>query len=260
MRRLFCRMLKGYGGCFLGCCFSLLSAVADDWPQWRYDSGRSASSPEVLPEKLSLIWERIFPKRIQVWDDPLNHDLMTYDRILEPIVADGLMFIGFNDSDKVVAFDVKTSVEAWRFYTDGPVRFSPVANEGKVFFVSDDGFLYCVRAKDGQLVWKFRGAPGDRKIIGNERIISAWPARGGPVIREGILYFAASIWPFMGTFIYALDAETGELEWVNDGTSAQYIKQPHNAPSFAGVAPQGSFVATQDYLVVPGGAIGSCCF
>ena len=253
MRRLFCRMLKRNGGCLLGCFISLLSAVAGDWPQWRYDAGRSASSPELLPETMGLVWERTFPKREQVWDDPLNHDLMTYDRILEPIVADGLMFVGFNDSDKVLALDVRTCDEVWRFYTDGPVRFAPVARAGKVYFVSDDGFLYCVHAKNGRLVWKFRGAPGDLKVIGNERMISAWPARGGPVIRDGILYFAASIWPFMGTFIYALDAETGEVEWVNDGTSAQYIKQPHNAPSFAGVAPQGAFVATQDYLVVPGG-------
>ena len=242
-----CRFIGGF--CFL----ASLSLAASDWPQWRFDSGRSASSPEVLSEKLSLAWKRAFPKRVQVWDDPLNHDLMTYDRILEPIVAGGLMFVGFNDSDKVVAYSIQNSAERWRFYTDGPVRFSPVAWGGKVYFISDDGYLYCLNAKNGTLVWKFRGAPGDQKVLGNERVISSWPARGGAVIRDGVLYFAASIWPFMGTFIYALDAETGEMEWVNDGTSAQYIKQPHNAPSFAGVAPQGALVATQDYLVVPGG-------
>ena len=80
-----------------------------------------------------------------------------------------------------------------------------------------------------------------------------WLARGGAVVRDGQVYFASSIWPFMGTFIYSLDAETGKVTWVNDGTSATYIKQPHSAPSFAGVAPQGSFAATEDYLLVPGG-------
>ncbi len=235
------------------CLLSWVVASAADWPQWRYDAGRTAHSPEVLPAKLQLHWSRSFPQRVPVWDDPLNHDLMTYDRILEPIVAGELMFVGFNDSDKVVAFDIGTGEERWRYYTDGPVRFPAVAWKEKVFFVSDDGYLYCLNAEDGDLAWRFRGAPGDRKIIGNERVISAWPARGGPVIRDDVLYFAASIWPFMGTFIYALDAESGAVEWVNDGTSAQYIKQPHNAPSFAGVAPQGSFVATQEQLIVPGG-------
>ena len=57
----------------------------------------------------------------------------------------------------------------------------------------------------------------------------------------------------MGTFVYALDPETGEVQWVNDSTGAQYIKQPHSAPSFAGVAPQGALVATKEMLIVPGG-------
>ena len=77
--------------------------------------------------------------------------------------------------------------------------------------------------------------------------------RGGPVVRDEKVYVAASIWPFMGTFIYALDAETGRVEWVNDETGAQYIQQPHSAPSFAGIAPQGALVATADVLLVPGG-------
>jgi hypothetical protein len=120
-------------------------------------------------------------------------------------------------------------------------------------FTSDDGCLYCANADDGHILWKFAGGPSQRKAIGNGRLISAWPARGGAVIRDGIVYFAASIWPFMGTFVYALDAQTGEVKWVNDGMGADFIKQPHSAPAFAGVAPQGPFVATEDILLVPGG-------
>jgi hypothetical protein len=237
----------------LGCLTFLMTATAADWPQWRYDANRSANTPEVLPDNLRLVWKRSFPKREQVWDDPLNHDLMTYDRIFEPIVSGDLMVLNFNDSDKVLALDIRTGTEAWRFYTDGPIRFPAVANGEHVYFVSDDGSLYCLKTQTGELAWSFRGAPGNLKVIGNERVISAWPARGGPVIRDGTLYFAASIWPFMGTFIYALDAQTGHVQWVNDSTNAQYIKQPHNAPSFAGVAPQGSLVATEDHLIIPGG-------
>jgi hypothetical protein len=64
----------------------------------------------------------------------------------------------------------------------------------------------------------------------------------------------------MGTFIYALDAETGEVIWKNDGTGAQYILQPHEAPSFAGVAPQGALVVSGDKLLVPGGRSVPACF
>ena len=226
---------------------------AVDWPMWRYDAEHRAASPEQLPAELRLQWTLKFSPREQVWDDPLNHDLMPYDRVFEPIVLGERLYLTFNDSDKVVAYNTADGSESWRFYTDGPVRLPPVGYQAKIYVTSDDGFLYCLAAETGKLLWRFRGGPSPLKVLGNQRVISAWPARGGPVIRDGNIYFAASIWPFMGTFIYSLDAATGKVNWVNDSTGAQYIKQPHSAPSFAGVAPQGTLVATDKYLLVPGG-------
>lgn len=237
----------------LGLLTSAGTTSATDWPMWRYDAQRSASSPENLPLDLKPHWSLNLGEREQVWDDPLNHDLMPYDRLFEPIVLGDRMFVAFNDRDKVVAYSLKNGKELWTFYTDGPVRLPPVGWQGSIYFACDDGYLYRVDAANGKLTWKFRGAPGAQKVLGNKRLISAWPARGGPVLRDGTIYFSASIWPFMGTFIYALDAKSGEVQWINDGTSADYIKQPHSAPSFAGVAPQGAFVATKDVLLVPGG-------
>jgi outer membrane protein assembly factor BamB len=259
--RAFGAALRQEGGFFFRTSLFLLTfwavcqqaAWAADWPQWRYDAYRSAASPEELPSDLRLEWTRVYSERTQAWDDPLNHDLMSFDKVFEPIVLGDKMFIGFNDRDKVVALDIHTGREAWTFYTEGPVRLAPAAWEDKVYFTSDDGYLYCVTARDGTLVWKHRGGPSGRKVLGNERLVSAWPARGGPVIRDGKVFFAASIWPFMGTFISALDAKTGTVVWVNDGTGSQFIKQPHGAPAFAGVAPQGALVATRETLLVPGG-------
>ncbi len=224
-----------------------------DWPMWRYDSARSAASPDSLPNELQLLWRRTGTPRVQAWDDPLNLDLMSYDRLFEPIVIDGRMFVGHSDSDKLSAVDLETGRDLWAFYTDAPVRLAPVGWQGRVYFTSDDGRLYCVDAVTGDLVWQFSGGPGPRKVIGNRRLVSAWPARGGPVVKDGKIYFAASIWPMMGVFIYALDADTGEIEWVNDSSGSTYIKQPHSADAFAGVAPQGALVATAEHLIIPGG-------
>jgi outer membrane protein assembly factor BamB len=231
----------------------VVAQAADDWPMWRHDAGHSAAAAHSLPHQLRLQWTRDFGRRKQVWDDPLNHDLMPYDRVFEPVVKDGRVFIGFNDSDKVVALNLNDGSEAWTYYTDGPVRFPPVAWKDRVLCVSDDGYLHCVRAADGSLIWKVRGGPSDMKVLGNKRIISAWPARGGAIVADDTVYFAASIWPFMGTFIYAIDPDDGRVIWVNEGTSADYIKQPHSAPSFGGVAPQGTLTVSGNSLLVPGG-------
>jgi outer membrane protein assembly factor BamB len=230
-----------------------LQSRAADWPMWRYDAARTASSPEPLAEQLHLQWTAKFTAREPVWDDPLNRDLMTFDRAFEPIAVDGCLILGFNDTDRLVALDAVTGLKKWTFHADGPIRLAPAAGNGRVYVCTDGGRLFCLDAKTGQTEWSFSAAPSTQKVLGNRRVISAWPARGGPVLKDGRVYFAASIWPFMGVFIYALDAETGKVLWVNDSTGSQYIRQPHGAPAFAGVAPQGSLVVAGDVLLVPGG-------
>ncbi|HOS72153.1 MAG TPA: hypothetical protein PLZ75_06865, partial [Bacteroidales bacterium] len=88
-----------------------------DWPMWRFDHGRSASTPEQLADKLFLQWQVNYSPREPVWDDPLNQNLMQYDRIFEPIVAENKLFIGFNDQDKVSALDISSGMELWHFFT-----------------------------------------------------------------------------------------------------------------------------------------------
>lgn len=234
-----------------------LTAIAADWPQWRYDGQHSAASPHELPHKLSLLWVRELPRLTPAWSDQAK---MQFDAAYEPVVAGQRLFISSSHDNSVTAYDTRTGEELWTFFTDGPVRFAPLAWQDKLYFVSDDGYLYCLKAADGSLVWRFRGGPDDRKILGNERLISMWPARGAPVIAEGKIYFAAGIWPFMGIFLHALDAESGSVVWTNDGDGSTYIKQPHNADSFAGVAPQGYLAVSGDKLLVPGGRSVPACY
>ena len=234
--------------------FSSLSlAQVHDWPTWRYDHNRSAYTPEQLADKLYLQWQINYTARTPVWDDPLNQNLMQYDRIFEPIVADNKIFLGFNDQDKVIALDINSGKEIWHYYADGPVRFPLASNNGKVYFIGDDGYCYCLNANSGALVWKLLLAPATNKLLGNKRLISMWPARGGIVIKDNIIYTAASIFPMMGTFIYAINAENGEIVWKNEGSGSNYILQPHGYPSFAYVAPQGNFAISGDKLLVAGG-------
>lgn len=230
-----------------------VAAQHHDWPMWRRDAGRSASTPEKLPDELFHQWTVRYTPRTPVWDDPLNQNLMQFDRIFEPIVAENKVFIGFNDQDKVVALDLNTGREVWHFFADGPVRLPLAYNNGKLFFTGDDGYCYSLKAETGELAWKKLLAPSENKLLGNKHMISMWPARGGIVIRDNVVYTAASIFPLMGTFIFALEAETGNVIWKNEGTGSNYILQPHRSPAFADVAPQGAFTLSGNVLLVAGG-------
>ncbi len=217
---------------------------------WRYDANRSGASPHQLPAKLYLQWVRDNSPLKPAWPD---QDKMQFDIAREPIVQGHMLYFNSSRHDCIRALDTRTGAEKWKYFADAPIRFAPVAWENRIYFTSDDGYLYCLHKDSGQLLWKVRGGPSDRKIIGNERLISTWPARGAPVIADGKVYFAASIWPFMGIFIHAVDARTGNTVWTNDGDGSLYMTQPHNTDAFASIAPQGPLVAIGDKLLVPGG-------
>ena len=134
----------------------------------------------------------------------------------------------------------------------------PVAWQDKVYFVSDDGHLYCVDAANGQLRWKFQGRPPgatERKLLGNGRLISLWPARGGPVLHDGMLYFGCGLWSDYGVCVHALDANSGAVVWSNtDSNHIPKANMDHGIANVAGLTPQGYLAVVNDKLVVPCGA------
>jgi outer membrane protein assembly factor BamB len=217
---------------------------------------------------LFLQWSRDYPPTRPAWPDQAA---LQFDACYRPIFHDDVVLVSSPMNDCVTALDAASGEERWCFRCGGPVRFAPAVLGERVWLTSDDGYLYCLDSRQGSLLWKFRGGPSDRKILGNERLISTWPARGAPVVvresgtgdpkrGEATVYFAAGIWPFMGVFLHALDARTGKVRWTNDGDGSIYIKQPHQTDAFAGVAPQGRLMVRGDRLLVPGGRSVPACY
>ncbi len=240
-----------------GSLFVLLNthAMAGDWPQFRYDAGRTAASPEQLAADLHLHWVRQMARPQPAF--PSNARL-EYDKSYEPVVVGHSLIVPSMLTESVTAIDTVTGNEKWTFFAEGPIRFAPAAWKDRLYFAADDGYLYCLDAADGRFRWKFRGLPRgekDRTLLGNGHLISHWPARGGPVIRDGNVYFAAGLWPADGVYVHALDATTGKVIWSN--TTSNFIpeaNQDHGIAQYAGLAPQGYLAIVGSKLVVPCGA------
>jgi outer membrane protein assembly factor BamB len=225
---------------------------AADWPQARGDAARSGYTAESLPEAPSLRWtveERLPPQ--PAWR---SSDRMPYDRAFQAVAAGERFFYGTSSDCRVVARNVATGRVLWTYVTDAPVRFAPVIWQDRVLVASDDGFLYCLDAADGRVHWKMRGGPKADLVLGNDRMISRWPVRGGPVVVDGTAYFGAGIWPSEGVYIYAVDAATGKVQWCNDSSGSLEMDQPHpGARAKSGVAAQGYLAAEGGLLLVPTG-------
>ncbi|MCB9768839.1 MAG: PQQ-binding-like beta-propeller repeat protein [Candidatus Omnitrophica bacterium] len=232
--------------------FCSIQSQSADWPQFKADAGRTGYTPEPLAEDLNLRWV-YHPAHapMPAWQAEMR---MPFDHAHQVTVAEGLAFFGSSADGKVYALDADTGKEKWTFFTEGPVRFAPAYWKGKVFAPSDDGFLYCLNASNGSLIWKKRGGPNSDLILGNDRMISHWPVRGAPAIVDDILYYAAGIWPSEGIFIYAIDPETGETLWVNEDSGGMEMDQPHGgARAKSGVSAQGYLIANKDFLFLPTG-------
>ena len=230
------------------------SLSAADWPMWRGDPERSGGVTEALPEKLHPKWSRQLPKPRLAW---ANEPRLHFDASYHPVVEGKTLVIASPNDGSVTAFDTETGSEKWRFFTDGPIRVAPVALGGKIYAGSDDGYLYCLDSRSGEMLWKIRAAPKDRpeyRHLGNGRLVSFWPVRGGPVIAEGKLFFGSGIWPTMGVFVFAADPETGELLWTNSNSHhLPDTRIDHNRLHEAGISPQGHMAVSDGRLIVANG-------
>src|ERR1043165_8496304 len=237
---------------FPGICATILAATvgASDWPMFRGDAQHSGASAEELPAQLELLWTRKLPALEPAWPDQPR---MQFDAVYQPIVVGNTLVIASPREDCVTAYSLNNGSERWRFVAGGPFRLPPAAANGKVYAGSDDGYLYALELNTGKLLWKTKGAPNDRLVLGNERLIDTWPVRGGPVVADGKIYFAAGLFPFMGIFIHCLDADTGAVIWTNSADGSAYLTQPHGAKSFGGIAPQGALTIAGERLLIPNG-------
>jgi len=175
---------------------SFYSRPADDWPTYRHDNTRSGYTTESLPAKLLPEWR-----------------VALGGRLSGVVVAEGKLFVAQIDKHTVHALDCRKGREIWSFTAGGRVDSPPTISAGRVLFGCADGWVYCLRASDGALAWRFRAAPLDRRIVSYEQLESLWPVDGSVLVRNGTVYCAAGRSSYLGGGIHLcrIDAETGRL-------------------------------------------------
>jgi len=208
-----------------------LEVTGRDWPTYRANNDRSASSPVRVPASIVQLWR--YSPEFPVEPSP-------------PTSAAELIFIAGQDG-KVRAVDAATGKEQWAARTAAPVRLPPTIWNGRAYVGSANGYVHVFEAATGRRLWRFRASGVERKIMVYDALCSTWPVNSGVLVENGVAYAAGGVADFSGTHVCALDAVTGTMKWRNDN-SGELQGALRN-----GVAVQGDMTVAQGKLLLAGG-------
>ena len=124
----------------------------------------------------------------------------------------------FADIDQITPANTATLTPRWLFQhgvIDGVSnQTTPIVVDGTMYVTDSRGSVYALNALDGHLLWTYDVT----ELLGGGRDAGYIFRHRGAAYEDGIVYTAA------GSFIFALDAETGEpLESFGDAGQASVI-------------------------------------
>ncbi len=78
--------------------------------------------------------------------------------LMIPKVTESSAAIVFGTSSgKIFCYDLETLQEYWvNTNAKGMIRSKPVSINNKILYTADDGFLYCIDARNGLLIWRWK--------------------------------------------------------------------------------------------------------
>lgn len=197
--------------------------AGSDWPMYRRDAARSAATPASAPTALREAWKIKAASPGEGWLGEAWRSRIA-SCLSAPVVAQGLVFVAETDAGRVAAYDAATGRSVWSVLLGSRVDTPPAVQRGFCYLGCHDGYVYALRAQDGQLVWRTRVAPWERRMMAFGLVESVWPAVGAVVPHEGLLYAHAGRTSESdgGIALVALNPETGQTVWASAiGTGPQ---------------------------------------
>eukprot|EP00913_Durusdinium_trenchii_P008945 g8411.t1 len=175
----------------------------------------------------------------------VDNSTITYDSKRDRVLMIGTPGYRKPFTGEIYALDLKTK---------RVTKLAPAGMQHAHRFATVDRCCYDAKNDVVLMATYLKTGPTDDKVLGNGRVISRWPSRGGPVILDGVLYWAAGIWQSEKIYIRAMNPDTGKVIWTNDTSGGIYMPQPHGgANAKSGVSAQGYLFANEKQLFVPTG-------
>ncbi len=171
------------------------TAAPDDWPTYRGNNFRGGMTKSKIAAQVEVKWRAKLPGRPTACT-----------------IAGGKVYTCVPDAHSLYALDSSSGKTVWMFTAEARIDSPPTYHKGMVLFGARDGWLYCLRASDGKLAWRFKDLP-DRLVGAFGQLESAWPISGSVLVLDDKVYASAGRSSFLdgGIFLYCLDPASGKL-------------------------------------------------
>jgi len=185
-----------------------------------------------------------------------------YGTAISPLVHKGILIIhvGGHDNGALIAFDIETGNEKWRWAEDGPSYTSPIVVEiegAEQIITQTQNFFLGISVNGGKSLWKIPFTTSyDQNIVTpviHKQMVIYSGLRNGmtavKVTKQGNVWSTRQVWhnskesiymsspvigggrlfgfaPEQGGHFFCLNAETGETQWIseeNQGTNAALL-------------------------------------
>lgn len=203
----------------------------DDWPTYMGSNRRTGLSGSAITATLRPAWTyRLDHPPVPSWPAPAKRDPYNNKPVLEPRVVfdrvshvtgvaeddgSGKLYLGTSADGRVVCLDLTTGQELWDFATEGPVRCAPTVVNDAIVFGSDDGRVYALDRHTGRQRWATPIAEADRRLAGNQRVISNWPIRTDVTVNamgeRSFGFVCAGLFPVEGVYNAIIDLADGSI-------------------------------------------------
>lgn len=233
------------------------SDPVEDWPAYRRDPWRSSASPSAVSGPLEVLWTTSVADWNSPWANEWKSNPVASGPVTAPVVARGLVVVAARDAHQVVALEAATGRVLWSFQANGRIDTPPTLYEDRCLFGCASGWVYNLSLATGELIWRFRAAPQDERIVAYGQVESKWPVPGSVLIVGKTAYVGAGRHPHAdgGIFVYALDPLTGSLKWTRPiqelGISRWYARQGNGYEPFDLMVQDGDRVALSRWQFDP---------
>ncbi len=161
-----------------------------------------------------------------------------------PVVYDNKVYVA-NDLGNISCLSLESGELIWEFESGSRILGTPAAEENILVFGSTDGNIYGLNASEGNLIWKTEtqqpvigavtidrglaytgGSDHNFRCINIHTGIEQWTYNNveGYIETKALIYNNKVIFGAWDSYLYALDKNTGRLQWKwNNGNSRMHF-------------------------------------